>query len=231
MASEWYFSSYLMKLPCLKIHSYGVMDYSTTLQAMQDFTAKRTPATADEIWLLQHSAVYTQGRAGKAENLLHPTSIPVITTDRGGQITYHGEGQQIMYVLLDLKRLKINLTLLISSLENAVIKLLADYQILAKANPDAHGVYVFNHNQWKKIASLGLRIQNGCCFHGLSLNVNMDLSPFKHINPCGYTGLEMCQMADFVTNINYTTVVEKLVSYFIEALNFPWEGLHWSNEN
>jgi len=156
---------------------------------MQTFTDSRTADTPDEIWLLEHEPVYTQGQAGKPEHLLHRTDIPVVQSDRGGQITYHGPGQLIAYLLLDVRRKGLGVRELVTALEQAVIRLLAGYGIAAVAKPDAPGVYV----NGAKIASLGLRIRRGCSFHGLALNVDMDLSPFLHINPCGYAGLAMTQ--------------------------------------
>jgi len=156
---------------------------------MQTFTDSRTADTPDEIWLLEHEPVYTQGQAGKPEHLLHHTDIPVVQSDRGGQITYHGPGQLIAYLLLDVRRKGLGVRELVTALEQAVIRLLAAYGIAAVAKPDAPGVYV----NGAKIASLGLRIRRGCSFHGLALNVDMDLSPFLHINPCGYAGLAMTQ--------------------------------------
>ena len=171
------------------IRRLGLVEYQTTWESMQRFTAERTPATRDEIWLLQHPSVYTQGQAGKPEHLLHSTNIPVVKIDRGGQITYHGPGQIIVYLLLDLRRRKINVRELVRLMETAVIDLLASHGVAAEGRVDAPGVYVNN----AKIAALGLKIKNGCCYHGLSLNADMDLDPFQHINPCGYNGLRVTQ--------------------------------------
>ena len=183
----------------ISVRRLGIRDYREIWQQMQDFTDNRDEHTPDEIWLVQHPAVFTQGQAGRPEHLLNPTNIPIVQSDRGGQITYHGIGQQIMYVLIDIKRHKargndLNVRQLVSSLEQSVIRTLSDYGIDAYAKADAPGVYI---NE-KKICSLGLRIRKGCSFHGLALNINMDLSPFHNINPCGYAGLEMCQLADFI---------------------------------
>jgi len=158
---------------------------------MQQFTDQRDASTVDEIWLLEHEAVFTQGRAGKAEHLLAPGDIPVVQSDRGGQITYHGPGQLMVYTLLDIDRLGLGIRSLVLALEQAVIACLADYGISARGRRDAPGVYVKN----AKIASLGLRVRKGCSYHGLALNVNMDLAPFERINPCGYRGLEMTQIS------------------------------------
>ena len=165
------------------------MDYTEVWQKMQNFTDNRDTNTTDELWLVEHPAVFTQGQAGKEEHILMPSDIPIVKVDRGGQVTYHGLGQQVIYFLIDLRRKKIGVRQLVTLIENSLIRTLADYHTTAYAKPNAPGVYV---NE-KKIASLGLRIRKGCSFHGLALNVNMDLSPFLHINPCGYAGLEMEQ--------------------------------------
>ena len=159
---------------------------------MKDFTAARTADTPDEIWLVQHPPVYTQGQAGKPEHLLRASAIPLVKIDRGGQITYHGPGQIVAYLLLDLRRWKINVRELVRLMEQAVIDLLAQYWVAAQGREDAPGVYVGD----AKIASLGLKIRNGCCYHGLALNVDMDLKPFACINPCGFAGLRVTQARD-----------------------------------
>lgn len=207
----------------LIIRKLGLQDYETVWHQMQTFTDSRNENTFDEIWLVQHPAVFTQGSAGKPEHLLNPTDIPVVQTDRGGQITYHGEGQQIMYVLLDIKRLNdknkpFSVRDLVSALEQCVIKTLAGYGIESHAKPDAPGVYI----DGKKICSLGLRIRKGCSFHGLALNVNMDLTPFRHINPCGYADLEMTQLKDHITTDEALcdSVSEKLVAHFCNILGY-----------
>lgn len=183
-----------MSGPVLSVREYGLVDYSTAWQAMQRFTNERTPATLDEVWLLQHPSVFTQGQAGKAEHLLMPGDIPVVQADRGGQVTYHGPGQLVCYLMLDVRRLGLGVRQLVSRIELSLIELLASYGVQALAKPDAPGVYV----NGAKIASLGLRIRNGRSFHGLALNVDMDLEPFGRINPCGYAGLAMTQLADLV---------------------------------
>ncbi len=175
-----------------RIRYFGLVDYLTTWQAMKDFTASRTENTHDEIWLLQHPSVYTQGIAGASEHLLYNNEIAVIRTDRGGQITYHGPGQIIAYLLVDMRRLKFGVRDLVRRMEGAVIDLLQDYLICAESRVDAPGVYVNN----AKIAALGLKIKNGCCYHGLALNVDMNLEPFSAINPCGYPGLQVTQTKD-----------------------------------
>ena len=201
-----------MKKPLVK--NLGLQPYSIIYNAMHQFTHQRDTDTQDEIWLVEHPAIFTQGKVGKAEHLLHQTNIPVIQTDRGGQITYHAPGQQIMYILIDLKRLKMGIRDTVSALENSVINTLNDYHISAVAKPDAPGVYV---NE-QKICSLGLHIQHGCTLHGLALNVDMDLSPFNNINPCGYAGLKMTQVKAFLSDINPEEIRSKLVNYFIDQL-------------
>ena len=201
-----------MKKPLVK--NLGLQPYSIIYNAMHQFTQQRDTDTQDEIWLVEHPAIFTQGKVGKAEHLLHQTNIPVIQTDRGGQITYHAPGQQIMYILIDLKRLKMGIRDTVSALENSVINTLNDYHISAVAKPDAPGVYV---NE-QKICSLGLHIQHGCTLHGLALNVDMDLSPFNNINPCGYAGLKMTQVKAFLSDINPEEIRSKLVNYFIDQL-------------
>jgi lipoyl(octanoyl) transferase len=175
--------------PLIHIKSLGMVDYEPTWRAMQRFTAERTADTVDEIWLVQHPPTYTQGQAGKPEHLLNPTDIPVVKIDRGGQITYHGPGQIVAYLLLDLRRWKINVRELVRLMEQAVIDLLAEYGVKAEGREEAPGVYVGD----AKIAALGLKIKNGCSYHGLAFNVDMDLTPFANINPCGYEGLQVTQ--------------------------------------
>lgn len=172
---------------------------------MQAFTQDRDSNTEDELWLLEHPPVYTQGLAGKPEHVLNPHDIPVIQTDRGGQITYHGPGQLIAYTLFDIKRMGLNTRSFVIALENAVIKLLSHYHINAKGKRDAPGVYIDD----AKICSIGLRVKHGCSYHGIALNVNMDLTPFLNINPCGYEALPMTQIADFVPDIAIDDVSQK----------------------
>jgi lipoyl(octanoyl) transferase len=174
------------------VRNLGRTNYGPVFAAMQTFTGDRTADSADEIWLTEHDSVFTQGQAGKAEHLLMPGSIPVIQSDRGGQVTYHGPGQIVGYLLFDLRRLGISVRGLVSGIENAMIGTLAGYGITAAARPDAPGVYV----NGAKIGSLGLRVRRGCSYHGLALNVNMDLEPFSRINPCGLTDTAVTQVAD-----------------------------------
>ena len=171
------------------IRHLGQVEYLPTWQAMQDFTARRDAATADEIWLLQHPPVYTLGQAGKPEHLLHDTDIPLVKIDRGGQITYHGPGQLVAYLLVDLKRRGLGVRELVSRMEQAVIDLLAEHGVSAERQANAPGVYV----NGAKIAALGLRIKHGCSYHGVALNADMDLTPFSHINPCGYSNMAVTQ--------------------------------------
>jgi lipoyl(octanoyl) transferase len=173
----------------------GQVDYLPTLKAMRDFTAARDVATADEIWLLEHPPVFTQGQAGKPEHVLAAGDIPVVQVERGGQVTYHGPGQLVVYLMLDIRRLDLGVRELVSTMERSLVGLLASYGIVAAPRADAPGVYVGS----SKIASLGLRIRRGCSFHGLALNVDMDMQPFQRINPCGYAGLAMTQLRDHMT--------------------------------
>jgi lipoyl(octanoyl) transferase len=186
------FASPLTPHASLIVKHLGLVDYEPTWRAMQEFTAQRGPETPDEIWLLQHPPVFTLGLAGKREHILQITDIPIIPIDRGGQVTYHGPGQVVAYVLLDLKRRGYGVRELVQRLEQSVIDLLSDYGVTAQRRAKAPGVYVED----KKIAALGLRIKQGCSYHGLALNVDMDLAPFQSINPCGYEGLEVTQLRD-----------------------------------
>lgn len=178
----------------LVVRHLGLAEYLPTLEAMRRFTAERDESSPDEIWLLQHPRVFTQGQAGKPEHLLAPGDIPVIQVERGGQVTYHGPGQLVAYLMLDLRRRKLGVRELVTAMENALVDVLASYGIQAAAKSDAPGVYVAGD----KIASLGLRVRNGCSFHGLALNVDMDMAPFQRINPCGYAGLKMIQLKDLL---------------------------------
>ncbi|WP_312069577.1 lipoyl(octanoyl) transferase LipB [Lelliottia nimipressuralis] len=199
------------------VRHLGLQPYEPVSQAMHDFTDSRDDNTPDEIWLVEHLPVFTQGQAGKAEHVLVPGDIPVIQSDRGGQVTYHGPGQQVMYVLLNLKRRKLGVRELVTLLEQTVVDTLAEYGIDAHPRADAPGVYVGE----MKICSLGLRIRKGCSFHGLALNINMDLSPFLRINPCGYAGMEMAQMHQWVENVTPDIIRPTLVSNLLALLNNP----------
>lgn len=178
----------------LVVKNLGRQDYEPVWKAMHTFTDERDENSCDEVWLVEHNPVFTQGQAGKEEHVLAAGDIPVIKSDRGGQVTYHGPGQLVAYVLINLRRKKIGVRELVTHIENTVINTLSQFTIESAARPDAPGVYVDN----KKICSLGLRIRKGCSFHGLALNVNMDLSPFLRINPCGYAGMEMIQLHDLI---------------------------------
>lgn len=180
------------------IRNLGLQNYETVWQNMQQFTQDRDAETADELWIVEHFPVYTLGLNGKREHLLSTGSIPVINSDRGGQVTYHAPGQLIIYTLLDMKRLNLGVRQLVTLLEQAMIDTLALYKIAAIARADAPGVYVND----KKIGSIGIRIKNNCSYHGLSLNNHMDLRPFDHINTCGYSGLEVTQLADLGVTIS-----------------------------
>jgi lipoyl(octanoyl) transferase len=202
----------------LQVVDLGVQAYADVWQAMSDFTNVRTPETTDQLWLVEHPPVFTQGQAGKAEHVLFPGDIPVVQTDRGGQVTYHGPGQLVAYPLLDLRRLKIGVRDLVTAIEDIIIATLSAYNVHAVSKPDAPGVYV----EGRKIASLGLRVRRGCSFHGLALNVSMDLAPFGRINPCGYQGLQMTQLADLVGNIvSIDDVKQRLIMEF--ARKFTYE--------
>ncbi|WP_137888515.1 lipoyl(octanoyl) transferase LipB [Pseudomonas sp. 2FE] len=202
--------------PSLGFRELGQVPYEPTWHAMQHFTDARGPLTPDEIWLLQHPPVFTQGQAGKAEHVLFPGDIPVVKVDRGGQVTYHGPGQLVGYLLLDVRRLDIGVRELVSRIESSLIDLLASYGVSAVAKADAPGVYV----DGAKIASLGLRIRNGRSFHGLALNVDMDLEPFGRINPCGYAGMAMTQLRDLVGPIEFAEVSARLRAQLVKHLDY-----------
>ena len=189
------------------VRDLGRTRYGDVHAAMRRFTDERDDATRDEIWLTEHEPVFTQGQAGKAEHVLLPGGIEVVQSDRGGQVTYHGPGQIVAYLMFDLKRLNLTVRGLVSGIENAIVALLTDYGITAAARPDAPGVYV----DGAKIASLGLRVRRGRSYHGLALNVDMDLEPFSRINPCGLEGIEVTQMADLSEGVDIVEVRERLV--------------------
>ena len=197
-----------------KMRYLGLVSYEQSWQQMQAFTDTRQADTADEFWFLQHPPVYTLGKNGKPEHILNAADIPVINSDRGGQVTYHGPGQLVVYTLVDIRRLNIGVRELVTCLEQAVITLLAGYGISAQARADAPGVYV-NH---AKIAALGLRIRRGRSFHGLSLNVDMDLEPFTRINPCGYEGLEVTQLKTLLDDIDIESVRNDLQQQLVNKI-------------
>lgn len=214
----------------LVIRELGIQDYNQVWQAMQQFTDLRNEHTVDQLWLLEHYPVFSQGQAGKEEHLLLPGDIPVVKADRGGQVTYHGPGQLVVYVLLDLRRRKLGVRQLVTLLEQVLIETLAAHRIEAYAKPDAPGVYV----EGKKVASLGLRVRKGCSFHGLALNVDMDLSPFNRINPCGYAGLQMTQSKDLGGPLSVAEAKQQIIQSFSHHLAvaelYHKTGLDWQND-
>ncbi|MBW4935677.1 lipoyl(octanoyl) transferase LipB [Marinobacter sp. F4206] len=198
----------------LIVRSLGQQPYTETWEAMKSFTAERDESVTDELWCLEHPRVYTQGQAGKAEHILAPGDIPVIQVDRGGQVTYHGPGQLVIYLLIDLSRRKLGIRTLVTEIEQAIVRTLAELDIEAAPRPDAPGVYVGE----SKIASLGLRVRRGCSFHGLALNVDMDMEPFRRINPCGYAGMPMSQVADFAPGATVSALETRLVAQLVDGL-------------
>jgi lipoyl(octanoyl) transferase len=200
----------------LLIHQLGLRDYEPVWREMQRFTDERDENTPDQLWLVQHPPVFTLGMNGKEEHILNAGDIPVIPIDRGGQVTYHGPGQQVVYLLLDLKRNKLGIRHVVERIEEAIIRLLADYGIPAHGRRDAPGVYVGE----KKIAALGLRVRRGCTYHGLALNVNMDLEPFTRINPCGYPGMEVTQVADLGGPDELAQIAPALCRYLAQELGY-----------
>jgi len=198
----------------LIIRELGLRPYEQVWQDMQLFTDQRSDSTEDELWLLQHPPVYTLGKNGRPEHILNSRDIPVIRSDRGGQVTYHGPGQLIVYTLLDLNRMHIGVRELVTRIENSVIRLLEGYDIRANARKDAPGVYV----DGRKIAALGLRVRKGRSFHGLALNVDMDLEPFARINPCGYEGLEVTQLSELADAPEFSNVEKQLLSHLKHQL-------------
>lgn len=198
----------------IRIRHLGAIDYLDALDQMQVFTQNRDDQTPDEIWLVEHPAVFTQGRHGKTEHILFPGDIPVVQTDRGGQVTYHGQGQAVIYFLIDLKRAKLGIKNLVCHIEKSAIEMLKTFNIESTLKEKAPGVYVSG----KKICSLGLRVKQGKTYHGLSINVNMDLAPFKRINPCGYQNLEMTQISDFDEKITLEQVYQTYCDIFLKKI-------------
>ena len=198
----------------LTIRNLGLQDYDITWQAMQRFTHERTTDTNDELWIVEHPSIYTLGLSGKREHLLTIGNIPVINSDRGGQVTYHGPGQIIIYVLLDIKRLNLGIHQLVKILEQSMISVLAQHDISGLSRIDAPGVYVND----QKIGSIGLRIKKNCSYHGLSLNNNMDLRPFDHINTCGYSGLEVTQLSDLGVTVSSKELADSVTQAITAAL-------------
>jgi len=191
-----------------------MMAYEPVWHRMQTFTDARTEKTNDQLWIVEHPPVFTLGQAGKPEHILNPGDIPVIQTDRGGQVTYHGPGQLVIYLLLDLRRRKLGVRQLVDFIEQAILKVLSDHSIEGKIRPDAPGVYVDD----AKIAALGLRIRKGCSYHGLSFNVNMDLEPFNRINPCGFPDMPVTQLTDLGVTSTLAEVADLLTKVLIESL-------------
>lgn len=200
----------------IQIKYLDTQDYASVFAKMREFTNKRTPDTTDEIWCLQHPAVYTLGANADKQHILKNTEIPIIQSDRGGQVTYHGPGQIIIYCLIDLRRRKLGVKNLVQRIEKSVVSLLNDYQIESKARADAHGVYIDD----AKVASLGLRVSGGCSYHGVALNVDMDLSPFTYINPCGFSGLKVTQLKDHGVQTSFGELQIELINHLCEQLNY-----------
>ncbi|WP_027855643.1 lipoyl(octanoyl) transferase LipB [Marinobacterium litorale] len=200
----------------LQVRVLGRQPYEPTWRRMQSFTDQRNAETVDEIWLLEHEPVFTQGQAGKAEHLLNPGDIPVVQVDRGGQVTYHGPGQLLAYLMIDLRRRKLGVRDMVSLMERAVVNVLSDYGVQAYPKPDAPGVYV----EGEKICSLGLRVRRGATFHGLALNIDMALEPFLRINPCGYAGLSMTQLSRYEPAVDTGRVGEQLLNYLIDEIGY-----------
>jgi lipoyl(octanoyl) transferase len=204
----------------LLIRQLGRQAYEPVWQSMRNFTDSRKEDTPSELWLLEHPPIFTLGQAGKEEHLLTPGDIPIIKVDRGGQVTYHGPGQVIAYLLLNLREAGLGVRTLVQTMESAVIALLADYGIEAHARRDAPGVYV----DGAKIAALGLRVRKGCSFHGLSLNVDIDLEPFSRINPCGYAGLEVTSLKALGIDVSSREIQERLPVYICRLLSYTGEN-------
>lgn len=205
-----------MTSPALAIRRLGLTDYRQTLEAMQSFTAGRTPGQTSELWLVEHPPVFTQGQAGKAEHLLNPGGIPVVQSDRGGQVTYHGPGQLVCYMLLNLDEAGIGIRTLVTRTEEALVRLLASEGIAAMRREGAPGVYT----DAAKIAQIGLRVKKHNTYHGLSLNIDMDLEPFERINPCGYAGLAVTDMRREGSAIGMNQAADKLCGYLAEQLGY-----------
>lgn len=210
----------------LIIRDLGLQEYEPIWQAMQDFTAKRDDSTADELWCLEHPPVFTMGLNGKKSHLLNIQNIPIIDIDRGGQVTYHGPGQLVIYTLIDLKRLNIGVKELVNSIEQSIIQLLKKYGVNARGKENAPGVYVNN----EKIAALGLRIKRNKSYHGLSLNIDMDLSPFEQINPCGYEGLAVTQIKDLKPELNLDHIKTDLISQLSQFLGYNEDSIIYTDQ-
>ncbi len=202
------------RVPPPQILDLGRADYLPVWEAMRAYTDERGPDTPDQLWLVEHPPVFTLGQAGRLTHLRDPGDIPVVHSDRGGQVTYHGPGQLVMYVLLDLRRRRLGVRALVSLLEQTVIDLLAGYGVRGAARPDAPGVYV----DGAKVAALGLRVRRGCSYHGLSLNVDLDLAPFRRIDPCGHTGLAVTRLIDLGIAADRQDLAARLTTGFTEKL-------------
>jgi lipoyl(octanoyl) transferase len=198
------------------IRQLGLSSYGSTWQQMKSFTQHRTEESLDELWFTEHFPVFTQGQAGKPEHILDPKEITIMQTDRGGQVTYHAPGQVVFYPLINLRRKNLTPTMLVHTLEKTIIAVLADYHLQGITKKQAPGVYIADH----KIAFLGLRIRRGCSYHGASLNVNMDLTPFSNINPCGFPNLKVIQMSDFNQKITIEAVIKKLITHLTQHLDY-----------
>jgi lipoyl(octanoyl) transferase len=203
----------------LYLRRLGLAEYEPVWHAMQEFTDQRDKRTADELWLVQHPPVFTQGQAGKAEHVLAPGDIPVIQVDRGGQVTYHGPGQIVAYPLVDVRRKEIGVRRFVNRIEEAIIQVLAAYGVTGERIEGAPGIYV----NGDKVASLGLRVRRGCTFHGLAFNVEMDLEPFQRINPCGYAGLRVTQLSA-LAEVRFAEVEQRLVEQLARQLDYSWVG-------
>lgn len=203
------------KLASVKVRRLGRVAYEPVFARMREFTDARDEQSQDEFWLVEHEPVFTQGQAGKAEHVLMPGNIPVVQSDRGGQVTYHGPGQIVCYLLMDIRRRKLNIRQVVTGIEQAIIALLAAEGIDSSARSDAPGVYVDD----KKIASLGLRVRRGCTYHGLSLNVDMDLTPFSLINPCGMAGLEVTDIKSLGLDADMQSLMDKVVFGLVSQFN------------
>jgi lipoyl(octanoyl) transferase len=200
----------------LVVKNLGKESYAETFQAMKSFTDSRDERSADEFWFVQHPPVYTFGQAGKLEHLLTPGGIPIVHSDRGGQVTYHGPGQLVCYLLLDIRRLQLGVRDLVTAIEQSIVQLIKSYGVAAEAKPEAPGVYVDD----RKLAALGLRIRKGCSYHGLSLNVDMDLNPFSNINPCGIKGLEVVDMKRLGIDRPMANVISELTDILIQQIGY-----------
>lgn len=206
----------LFTSPDLTVRWLGRQEYSVSWQAMKQFTESRDESTPDEIWMLEHFPVFTQGQNGKPEHVLNPGDIPVVQTDRGGQVTYHGPGQLMVYILLDLKRKKMHVRQLVTALEQSIINFLNDFGIQAIAKQDAPGVYVNN----AKICSIGLRIRRGCSYHGIAFNISLDVEPFHRINPCGFANLQMTHLHALGGPENTYESAQKLITFLHKGLGY-----------